>query len=181
MSTKVAKDSNYKKVANCALLTSAWYFMVPTTLGFSHLGAILLSNPIYLNLGGKCQGANSQRFGRLAIKTVPTSPRFGSCKVTSFDKNAGQIRTHQSSHWQHMTAWSQLKAFNSLASSWVLASSNSSLVSITSIIVWLSWSDSHVRIRIRDSSTDKTAWNLKFHHCSMFVAWCERLSQNASL
>lgn len=28
---------------------------------------------------------------------------------------------------------------------------------------------------------DKTAWNLKFHHCSMFVAWCERLSQNASL
>ena len=167
-------------------MTSAWYFMVlPTTrrdknrslLGFSHLGAILLSNPIYLNLGENAKGRIPQRFSR-----ERPSKQFQHLRDSAAVRwHHLTKRTHQSSHWQHMTAWSQFKAFNSLASSWVLASSNSSLVSITSIIVWLSWSDSHVRIRIWDSSTDETAWNLKFHHCSMFVAWCERLSQNASL
>ena len=138
----------------CALLTSAWYFMVlPATRREKTNRHFWGKTPPWCDSAfesdlpefwGKMQRRIPQRFGRLAIKTVPTSPRFGSCKVTSFDKNAGQIRTQMPSHWQHMTAWSQLKAFNSLASSWVLASSNSSLVSITSIIVWLSWSDSHV-------------------------------------
>lgn len=105
---KVAKDSNYKGRLQCSFDISLVLHGPPynsarqkpvTSGGKPHLGAILLSNPIYLNFGGKCKGANSPKvWPGKAIKTVPTSPRFGSCKVTSFDKNAGQIRTQMSSH-----------------------------------------------------------------------------------
>lgn len=101
----------------CALLTSAWYFMVlPTTRRDKNrkTGQFWGKTPPWCDSafesdlpefwGKMPRGEFPKVWPGKAIKTVPTSPRFVSCKVTSFDKNAGQIRTQMSSHWQHMTA-----------------------------------------------------------------------------